>query len=58
MRVTYNVTASDSESGVRPVSCKPTSGSRFRIGRSLVACSSTDTSGNTRAAKFAITVVR
>ena len=57
-RVTYRVNARDDVDGVVPVSCKPKSGGRFRIGRTRVTCSSTDTSGNTRAARFTIVVTR
>jgi hypothetical protein len=52
----HRVTASDNVEGVVPVSCQPRSGSRFTIGRTLVTCSAPDKSGNTRAAKFRITV--
>lgn len=55
-RVTYKITARDEIDGVVPVSCQPRSGSRFTIGRTLVSCSAADTSGNTRTAKFRITV--
>jgi HYR domain len=58
VRVTYNVTASDAVDGAVPVSCSPRSGSRFHMGRTVVACSATDTSANTRPAKFLITVKR
>jgi hypothetical protein len=56
VRVTYKVTAQDEIDGVVLVSCQPRSGSRFKIGRTLVTCSATDTSGNTRTARFRITV--
>ena len=56
VRVTYKVTARDEVDGVVPVSCQPRSGSRFKIGRTVVSCSATDTSGNTRTAKFRVTV--
>ena len=58
VRVAYNVTASDALDGQVPVTCAPASGSRFPIGRTAVSCSATDTSGNTGAAKFLITVKR
>ena len=58
VRVTYNVTASDAVDGAVPVSCSPRSGRHFRIGRTVVACSATDTSANARAANFLITVKR
>ena len=55
VRVTYKVTARDDVDAV-PVSCRPRSGSRFRIGRTVVKCTATDGSGNTATAKFTITV--
>jgi HYR domain len=55
-RVTYTVTARDDVDGAVPVSCRPKSGSRFRIGRTVVNCSATDGSGNTATAKFTITI--
>jgi hypothetical protein len=56
VRVVYVVTARDAVDGPVPVTCRPRSGSRFRIGRTVVTCSATDSSGNTRTARFAITV--
>ena len=58
VRVTYTVTARDDVDGALPATCRPTSGSRFRIGRTVVTCSATDTSGNVQTAKFTITVRR
>jgi len=58
MRVTYRVTASDAVDGSVPVSCRPRSGSRFKIGRTFVNCSVTDTSANTMAGRFRVTVKR
>lgn len=55
-RVTYTVTARDDVDGAVPASCQPKSGSRFRIGRTVVNCSATDGSGNRATAKFTITV--
>jgi hypothetical protein len=57
-RVTYTVTARDEVDGAVPASCRPRSGSRFRIGRTVVNCSATDGSGNTATARFTITVKR
>jgi hypothetical protein len=57
-RVTYNVTANDSADGVVAVTCKPRSGARFRVGRTTVRCSATDSSGNTGRAVFTVTVKR
>ena len=58
VRVTYKVAASDNTDGQVPVSCTPRSGSRFRIGRTVVNCSATDSSANTANASFSITVRR
>lgn len=56
VRVTYTVTASDDVAGTLSVSCLPRSGSRFRIGRTVVTCSATDTSANTGTARLKVTV--
>jgi HYR domain len=56
VRVNYRVTASDDRDGTVPASCRPRSGSRFKLGRTTVRCSATDTSGNTTTTAFAITV--
>ncbi len=56
VRVTYKVKARDAIDGALPVTCKPRSGSAFRIGRTKVTCSATDSSGNTAKGTFAITV--
>jgi hypothetical protein len=58
VRVTYSVRARDDVDGAVPVSCRPGSGSRFKIGRTVITCSATDTSGNTQTARFAVTVKR
>ena len=55
-RVAYRVTAQDDRDGTLPVTCSPTSGSRFRIGRTKVTCAATDTSANTTEASFTIRV--
>ena len=57
-RVTYTVSARDDVDGDVPVVCQPKSGSRFRIGRTVVRCSATDASANTRAVRFTVTVKR
>jgi hypothetical protein len=57
IRVFYRVSARDTGRGV-PVTCKPRSGSRFKLGRTRVLCSATDSSGNTAKARFTITVKR
>lgn len=58
IRVRYKVSARDPDEGPIPVTCKPRSGKRFKLGRTLVRCASTDTNGNTAKAKFRITVKR
>jgi hypothetical protein len=56
VRVRYRVTASDNADSQVPVTCTPRSGSRFRIGRTIVRCSATDSSGNTGKASFRVIV--
>ena len=56
MRVTYKVTAKDNVDGAVPASCHPRSGRRFKLGRTRVRCSATDSSGNVAEAAFTITV--
>jgi hypothetical protein len=58
VRVTYRVTATDDVDGSVVVSCRPVSGSRFKVGRTIVTCSATDGSGNTTTAGFTVTVRR
>ena len=58
VKVRYKVSARDDVDGNVPVACKPKSGSRFKIGRTLVRCSATDTSANTKAAQLRVTVRR
>ena len=58
VRVTYAVAAQDDVDGNVPVSCEPRSGSWFFVGRTLVRCSSVDTSGNASKASFVIIVKR
>jgi hypothetical protein len=57
-RVQYAPTAVDDLDGSVPVSCTPPSGSFFALGRSRVACSAVDSSGNTGEASFWVTVKR
>lgn len=56
IRVRYTVTGRDARDGVVPVTCTPRSGSLFKLGRTVVTCSATDSSGNTGRARFTITV--
>jgi hypothetical protein len=58
VRITYKVTATDNVDGQVPVACEPRSGSRFPIGRTIVRCSATDSSGNTGNVSFRFTVRR
>lgn len=58
MRVTYAVKARDAVDGAVPVACKPRSGSSFKVGRTKIRCSATDSSGNTATATFTVTVKR
>jgi hypothetical protein len=57
-RVTYKVTARDAVDGAVGAVCKPRSGAFFKIGRTAITCTATDTSGNDRTARFVITVRR
>jgi hypothetical protein len=57
-RVTFKVTATDEVDGAVPVSCRPESGSRFKLGRTTVGCEATDSSGNTVNGAFTVTVKR
>jgi hypothetical protein len=58
MRVRYAVKATDAVDGAVAAGCKPKSGSAFKVGRTKVVCSATDSSGNTAKAQFTITVKR
>jgi HYR domain len=57
-RVSYSVSAADATDGPVATSCLPKSGSRFRIGRKTVTCTTVDGSGNVATASFVITVKR
>lgn len=57
-RVQYSVSATDATDGTVPVNCRPKSGSVFRVRRTTVVCTSTDSSGNTATNRFVITVKR
>jgi hypothetical protein len=58
VRVTYKVKARDPGYGSVAVTCKPHSGSSFKLGRTRVVCSATDSSGNKATARFTITAKR
>ena len=57
-RVKYKPTASDAVDGAVGVTCTPRSGRFFKIGRTTVRCTASDTSGNTSTARFVVTVRR
>jgi hypothetical protein len=57
-RLVYTVTAHDNADSAVRVTCKPASGSQFKVGRTTVRCSTTDSSANTATASFVITVKR
>jgi hypothetical protein len=56
VRVRFAVAARDGIDGSVPVACTPRTGSLFKLGRTKVTCSATDTSGNTSRARFTVTV--
>jgi HYR domain len=59
IRVTYRTpTAEDAVDGALPVTCRPRSGSLFRVGRTFVRCAATDTSANIGGRTFTVTVRR
>jgi HYR domain len=58
VRVRYKVTARDAADGPIAVACLPRSGSWFAIGRRTVTCRARDSSGNSRRARFVVTVKR
>lgn len=49
-------TATDAVDGSVAVTCTPSSGSTFPLGSTTVACSATDTAGNSASASFTVTV--
>jgi HYR domain len=55
-RIRYAVSAQDVVDGSVPVTCTPRSGSAFKVGKTKVACSAVDSSGNRAGARFTITV--
>ena len=55
-RVAFRVTARDDRDGALATRCTSKSGSRFKVGRTRVSCSATDTSANTASAAFTVTV--
>jgi hypothetical protein len=58
VRVRYTVKAQDTVDGSVAAVCTPRSGSYFKVGRTRVSCSATDSSANNSRARFTITVRR
>jgi hypothetical protein len=58
VRVRFTISAQDDVDGPVQASCKPASGSFFRIGRTPVTCTATDSSANTATRGFTIPVKR
>jgi len=59
VRVRFKVTALDAIDGALQPTCRPRSGSRFRVGRrTVVRCSVSDLSANFRRTKFTVVVRR
>ncbi len=56
VKVTFNARATDVANTGPRVSCAPASGSTFKIGRTVVQCTATDASANTRTASFPVVV--
>lgn len=56
VRVRYSVTAMDAVDGLLSSYCAPRSGRFFKLGRTNVTCSAIDSSANTAAASFKVTV--
>lgn len=54
--VTYSTSATDLVDGSVAVSCSPASGSTFSVGATTVACSASDSRGNSSSGSFVITV--
>lgn len=55
--VTYSANAVDAFEGPVPITCAPVSGSNFPLGTTPVACSASDSSGNTANGSFDISIV-
>lgn len=55
-RVTFQVSARDDRDGTLVTRCTSRSGGMFRVGRTRVSCSATDTSANTATVAFTVTV--
>jgi X-Pro dipeptidyl-peptidase len=55
--VSYAATATDAADAAPTVTCAPPSGTTFRIGTTVVACTARDADGNTATGSFVVTVV-
>jgi hypothetical protein len=55
--VTFNVAATDDVDGSVAATCSPASGSVFALGTTAVACSASDSFGNSASASFPVNVV-
>ena len=55
-RVVFRVSARDDRDGTLVTRCTSRSGSKFKVGRTRVSCSATDTSANTATVAFTVTV--
>jgi HYR domain len=59
VRVRYALKAQDAVDGALPALCKPSSGSRFKVGRTTtVSCTAEDRSANVAGASFKVIVAR
>ena len=56
VRVRFTVKARDAVDGPVPVTCTPRSGSLFRLGRTQVKCSASDSSANQASKRFTVNV--
>ena len=59
VKLTYALPSTiDTRDGRVPVTCTPSSGSRFPVGTTTVTCTAADHSGNTRTSTFDVSVTR
>jgi hypothetical protein len=57
VKVTYTKpVATDAVDGIRPVTCTPSSGSTFKVGKTSVVCTASDKKGNTASVTFTVWV--
>jgi len=57
-KVRYSATATDAVDGAVTPSCKPASGTVFKVGTTTVKCTATDAAGNSASKSFKVTVKR